>query len=379
MPGNLYKRPMFRKGGSAEGGITSGLQAPRQGYQGTGNASDQNVQKFDTNQNISEFLKNASIGDQQRLVEQLYPQKPRTDYSKRRLGDLMIDFGIDIASRTPTGSGISGAISTALAAAKDPFERFKASRGQEELLMDQRDENLDERRAGMFKSLIEGQSDILAEKSGSGRFRDEAAAIELRRIIPRLTELKKKRKNETLGPGEDVELLQLQEEFNLYRKKDVGQELLVDIYVKGKGESYLPNKMDDLYKEDLRKGADRKYESKMDPQIEKDALDAIKKEIQELTSSYASGGRAGYAEGEMVEEQVTETETMAPGPMAQSDNPISYDQLRARLPNEITDDIVALMANSAEALEDFAMISSQQDVDLFNQKYSVNLVLPSGA
>jgi len=371
---NLYKRPMFRKGGSAEGGITSGLQSPRQGYSTAGD-----VQKFDTNQNIAEFLKNASIGDQQRLVEQLYPQKPRTDYSKRRLGDLMIDFGIDIASRTPTGSGISGAISTALAAAKDPFDKFKASRSSDEMLNLQADENLDERRAGMFKSLIEGQSDILAEKSGSGRFRDEAAAAELRRIIPRLTELKKKRKNETLGPGEDVELLQLQEEFNLYRKKDVGQELLVDIYVKGKGESYLPNKMDDLYKEDLRKGADRKYESKMDPQIERDALDAIRKEIQELTASYASGGRAGYANGELVEEQITETETMAPGPMAQSDNPISYEQLRARLPAEITDDIVALMANSAEALEDFAMISSQQDVDLFNQKYSVNLVLPSGA
>ena len=28
---NLYKRPMFRKGGSAGEGITSGL-APRQGY-----------------------------------------------------------------------------------------------------------------------------------------------------------------------------------------------------------------------------------------------------------------------------------------------------------------------------------------------------------
>jgi len=377
MPGNLYKRPMFRKGGSAEGGITSGLQ--RQGYQGTGNASDQNVQKFDTNQNISEFLKNASIGDQQRLVEQLYPEKPRTDYSKRRLGDLMIDFGIDIASRTPTGSGISGAISTALAAAKDPFERFRASRGNEELLMQKQAENLDDRRADMFKSLIEGQSDILAEKSGSGRFRDEAAAAELRRIIPRLTELKEKRKNETLGPGEDVELLQLQEEFNLYRKKDVGQEVLIDIYVKGKGENYLPDKIDELYNADLRKGADRKYKSNTDPQLEKDALEAIKKEIQELTSSFASGGRAGYAAGEMVEEQITETETMAPGPMAQSDNPISYDQLRARLPNEITDDIVELMANSAEALEDFAMISSQQDVDLFNQKYSVNLVLPSGA
>jgi hypothetical protein len=314
-------------------------------------------------------------------ADQMYTPKERPNYAKRRLGDLMIDFGIDIASRTPTGSGISGAISTALAAAKDPFERFKASRGNEELLMQQQAENLDERRAGMFKSLIEGQSDILAEKSGSGRFRDEAAAIELRRIIPRLTELKEKRNDKTvnLTKEENVELLQLQEEFNLYRKKDVGQEVLVDIYVKGKGENYLPNKIDDLWKEDLRKGADRKYESKMDPRIEKDALDAIRKEIQELTSSFASGGRAGYANGEMVEEQITETETMAPGPMAQSDNPISYDQLRARLPAEITDDIVELMANSAEALEDFAMISSQQDVDLFNQKYSVNLVLPSGA
>jgi len=379
MPGNLYKRPMFRKGGSAEGGITSGLQSPRQGYQGTGDASDQNVRQLNMDQNMSEFLKNATIGEMKAAADQMYPKQERPNYAKRRLGDLMIDFGIDIASRPPTGSGISGAISTALAAAKDPFERFKASRSSDEMLNLQAAENLDERRAGMFKSLIEGQSDILAEKSGSGRFRDEAAAMELRRIIPRLTELKEKRKNETLGPGEDVELLQLQEEFNLYRKKDVGQEVLVDIYVKGKGERYLPNKIEELYIADLRLGADRKYKSKSDPQLEKDALDAIKKEIQELTSSFASGGRAGYANGELVEEQVTETETMAPGPMAQSDNPISYAQLRARLPAEITDDIVALMANSAEALEDFAMISSQQDVDLFNQKYSVNLVLPSEA
>ena len=90
--------------------------------------------------------------------------------------------------------------------------------------------------------------------------------------------------------------------------------------------------------------------------------------------SYASGGRAGYANGELVEEQVTET-MMEP----QTDNPISYEQLRARLPQEITDDIVQLMSNSAEALEDFAMISTQQDVDQFNKRYSVNLVLPAEA
>ena len=372
---NLYKRPMFRKGGSADGGITSGLQAPRQGYQGTGNASDQNVQKFDTNQNIAEFLRNASIGDQQKLVEQLYPQKPRTDYSKRRLGDLMIDFGIDIASRTPTGSGIGGAISTTLASLKDPFDRFKASRGNEELLMDKQADNLDDRRAGMFKSLIEGQSDILAEKSGNTSYKDLEIARALEEIMPRFIELKGKRENKTLEEGEDLELRQLQEKYNRFSAKNLEDDLLMEIYAKSLGERAIPNREEELFNADLQ-SPNRKYKNNKDPQIKKDAIESIRIELQNLRT-YADGGRIGYAQGEMVEEQVTET--MAPGPMAQSDNPISYDQLRARLPNEITDDIVELMANSAEALEDFAMISSQQDVDLFNQKYSVNLVLPSGA
>ena len=369
---NLYKRPMFRKGGSAEGGITSGLQAPRQGYEEAGS-----VQKFDTNQNIAEFLKNASIGDQQKLVEQLYPQKPRTDYSKRRVGDLMIDFGLDIATRTPTGSGISGAISTALAAAKDPFDKFKASRANEELLMQQQADNLDTRRAGMFKSLIEGQSDILAEKSGNTSYKDLAIAEALEDIMPRFIELREKRENNALEEGENLELRQLQEKYNRFSAKNLEDDLLMEIYANSLGDRAIPNREEELFNEDL-KSTNRKYKNNKDPQIKKDAIESIRIELQGLRT-FASGGRAGYAEGEMVEEQVTETETMAPGPMAQSDNPISYDQLRARLPAEITDDIVELMANSAEALEDFAMISSQQDVDLFNQKYSVNLVLPSGA
>ena len=370
---NLYKRPMFRKGGSAEGGITSGLSTPKRGIvDGPGSYAG-----VDMNLNVEQALKNASLGDLKTMADQMYSSNVGTARPKRRFNDFLIDFGLDIASRPAEGN----IFQTAAMSAKDPFKRFQDARSQEELLMETQNEKLEDRRSDMFKSLIEGQSDILAEKSGSGRFRDEAAAIELRRIIPRLTELKEKRSDETvnLTKEEQIELKTLQEEFNLYRKKDVGQELLVDIYVKGKGERYLPNKMEEIYKEDLRLQENRKYKNNTDPQIEKDALDAIRKEIQQLTSSYASGGRAGYANGEMVEEQVTETETMDQGPMAQSDNPISYDQLRARLPNQITDDIVELMANSAEALEDFAMISSQQDVDLFNQKYSVNLVLPSEA
>ena len=55
---------------------------------------------------------------------------------------------------------------------------------------------------------------------------------------------------------------------------------------------------------------------------------------------------------------------------------LSYDELRNRLPREITDDVVELLSNSEEALQDFAYIVSQNDVDSFNLKYGVNLVIP---
>ena len=361
---------MFRKGGSAGEGITSGL-APRQGY----NTNENNTVKQNDLSKID--LRNMDMQQIKDLADRMSFQAPPMQ-PDRSLNDFKIDFGLDLLSRSPQGN----IFQTAGAAAKDPFKRFQASRAAYNKGLNERAINKYNSQTGMFETLLGAQADILGSEGSSKLFRDEAAARELRRIIPRLSELKEKRQDETMNltKEEQIELQTLQEEFNLYRKKDVGQDVLVEIYVKGKGENYLTDKMDELFKADLRSGENRKYTGQKysdDPQVEKDAIEAIKKEIQALT--YAQGGRAGYANGELVEEQFTETETMGPGPTAQSDNPISYEQLRARLPAEITDDIVELMANSAEALEDFAMISSQQDVDLFNQKYSVNLVLPSGA
>ena len=79
----------------------------------------------------------------------------------------------------------------------------------------------------------------------------------------------------------------------------------------------------------------------------------------------------------MTDINIQETETMQPEePQAEQ---LSYDELRARLPQEIGDDIVELLANSYEALADFAEISTQSDIDLFNSKYGVQLVLPQEA
>ena len=96
-------------------------------------------------------------------------------------------------------------------------------------------------------------------------------------------------------------------------------------------------------------------------------------------TSLAKGGRVGYQQGSLVEDVSMEEETIeeptAEMPEADAMD-ISYDELRQRLPESISDDIVTLLSQSAEALEDFAMIQTQQDVDIFNSKYNVNLVLP---
>ena len=55
---------------------------------------------------------------------------------------------------------------------------------------------------------------------------------------------------------------------------------------------------------------------------------------------------------------------------------MDYTTLRSRLPKQIGDDIVKLIAESEEALTDFANIRTQEDVDKFNDTYRVNLVLP---
>ena len=58
---------------------------------------------------------------------------------------------------------------------------------------------------------------------------------------------------------------------------------------------------------------------------------------------------------------------------------LSFQELRSRLPKEITDDIVRLISDSSQALQDFAYIRTQGDVNKFNMKYGVNLVLPAQA
>ena len=133
---------MFRKGGSAEGGITSGLQSPRQGY--------------NTNQNN---LVKQNDSSKQRIMNAM-GMAPRG----RNFNDFLINFGLDIASRPPTGSGIGGAISTIAESAKGPYEQFAKTRDAEKNLM---------RQVGMEAEIM----DINKENAAAAAEAKEAGAM----------------------------------------------------------------------------------------------------------------------------------------------------------------------------------------------------------
>jgi len=100
----------------------------------------------------------------------------------------------------------------------------------------------------------------------------------------------------------------------------------------------------------------------------------VMKRVREalLPTGMKKGGRVKMQQGGMTTQ--TTQPTQQPETLA-----LSFADLRARLPQEITNDIVALVSQSNQALSDFANIRTQADVDNFNKKYGVNLVLPQEA
>jgi hypothetical protein len=103
-------------------------------------------------------------------------------------------------------------------------------------------------------------------------------------------------------------------------------------------------------------------------------------------TTYEKGGRVKLAESfpgtvgdaeskqmEMEATNITQADQSVPMKPVQK---LSYTDLRNRLPKEITNDIVQLMSKSEEALQDFAYIKTQEDINAFNVKYGVNLMLP---
>ena len=349
------RRPMFRIGGVAEG-ITSGLQ-PRQGYK----TNEDNLVKQDdySKMNMGDFLQTATVGDIEKFIE-AKKYKPKSD-----AWDYLGDVALNLVS-TPTSGNLIGDVGTAM---KDPYSRYidrKQSAAEQEYGSG----------SDLFKTMIGAQADILSAESGEGMAgkTEQWKFEQVPKLINTISEIEAIPVDERT-PEQQNELDTAKINLGRLEKEDpfVGWFLQSDqsdkLFKKVKTELL---EMDQTSDEPVYTGED-------DPQLWEDTYVEFRIRVKRMGK--AEGGRVGYANAGAVMPGAMPTDQAAmptdQGPAPEDMAGITYEELRARLPQEVSDDIVRLLANSAEALEDFAMIQTEQDINTFNKKYGVTLVLPS--
>ena len=86
-----------------------------------------------------------------------------------------------------------------------------------------------------------------------------------------------------------------------------------------------------------------------------------------------------YADGGRVKKQMGGSMSSPTAPTTAPTNTtgITFEELRSRLPSEVSDSVVKLLATSEAALFDFANIQTQEDIAQFNLKYNSDLQLPA--
>ena len=385
------RRPMFRMGGAAEG-ITSGLDVPRQKYEDAGRVA----------RLTDEFEQRKAMFDQ------LRPQQ--TGFMPGSASSFLTSFGLNLLAQSPRGN----IFQTAAVAAQDPFKQFQAARARE--ISDQT--QLDQAILGDvisedFKA-TQQQKLIDADYQEKLLDIDKAIRVEKQKGINANEKLILDYENQKKLLQEDYEL---QKKYGVGGSKDYAKKQAADA-VTALYQSQITsekNKIDALDKDDPN------YQTKVDDinaniaNIQNELEDSVKSiylsqdttlEFQRkailkllqtndpediapyfpnfdeimggitLPEEKASGGRVGLAKS------FPGTVGDAQGSMKASQGDVqdlSYSELRTRLPQEISDEIVMLLANSKQALIDFANIQTGEDVASFNQQYDVNLTLPQGA
>jgi len=358
------RRPMFRMGGAAEG-ITSGLDR-KPLKQGT-DPYDRAIKTTDR-----------FAADMDRFRGEQAPFMPGG------LPNFLTSFGLNLLSQTPTGN----IFQTAATAAKEPFQTFQAAQLTEQ--GDRRD-RLDD----IFGTALASEYDLEAQKiknqdTGSdsrktaeveaGIIKDAQNAIFAARDVlsnEQSTEEQKKIANQTIKinrnvlqkelgvPAEYEAIISSQELFESNETRYVNQYNAAQLK---KIEEYAINNPD-VGEDEIRA---------MFPLLKIGTVESQDLTFEKLNErfGFASGGRVGLKFGsepkmmESVAEQKQQTGEV---------QDLSYTELRARLPQEISNDIVQLLSQSKQALLDFANIQTTEDISTFNQQYDVNLSLPSGA
>jgi gas vesicle protein len=281
------------------------------------------------------------------------------------LPNFLTSFGLNLMSQTPRGKGFSGLLSTAATAAKEPFQTFQAANLAER---QDRQERLDD----IFSTSLASEYDLEAQRiknlqSDEKTFAKQQAANAVSALYDSQVGAIKN-KIEQLDQANDPDYL---EKINDYNKqiKDIEDRKKDDIK-----SIYLSQDTTTEFQRDailkLLQNNDIEDIAPYFPNFD-ELMGGIK-----LPEAKADGGRIGYKIGTPIPMMETVVEEKKETGEVQD---LSYTELRSRLPQEISNEIVMLLANSKQALLDFANIQTGEDVSSFNQQYDVNLTLPQGA
>ncbi len=356
----VLRRPMFRRGGAAEG-ITSGLDRK---------PLKQGTDPYDR----ALFTTERAMKDLERFRGEKQPMMPGG------LPNFLTSFGLNLLATPPSGN----IFQTAAMAAKDPFETYQAAQLTER-------EDRAKRAEDIFSGALASEYDILAQKAKAEGGDQKTAEVERDIVINAQEEIFKNRDilNDLASTDEEKKIAErnIKIQQNVLQKElGVPTEYVAIIsspeLFDSELNAYIQGENDKI-KEQQRKYLDANPDKtpedalKQYPLIDVNSAIARSMTIDYLKEryGYAEGGRAGYRMGsEPMMESVAESERQT-GEVQD----LSYTELRSRLPQEISNEIVMLLANSKQALVDFANIATTEDIANFNQQYDVNLTLPQGA
>ena len=322
-------------GGSTEG-ILSGLDTPKLEASRTG------YEEGDLVSDVREMFPRF-----QELRRELI-DKERGRGAPGSVSNFLTGFGLNLLAQ-PGGSNI---FQTAAKAAQTPYQQFVSARQREQDLETARDEAL-------FGDTLDAARRLREAKIEGEGSRDKLNVEVEQEIVGNLQEKQKELQDklkelEKPQTGSDIDIEERQPGIEA-AKKDIQRQIANN---KVKQELITGAQKDPVASAILKGVANGIFTFEQ--------YEEYKRTGKVPREGSAEGGRIGYQAGSMVE-----------APTRSEVANLDFATLRARLPKEIGDDIVKLIADSGEALTDFANIRTQQDVDDFNQRYKVDLVLPA--
>ena len=346
----VLKRPMFRRGGSTDQGITSGL---RTGYNRGRVVNPGGYRGDDFGEKISTRYETI-----QELVDKYAPER------KPSINDFLINTGLDLMSR-PKAGGIFQQIATS---AKEPLAKLQQQQEARDLMKERTTR-------AIIGDLVDYEAKVEAERAGATT--GPRKEFEWESKYKELKDLRKQHRGleDQIAEAEAMlpdEISPAEKQKKLIELRRDRAALETDIYdLADPQEDIIANMLQE--QEDLETLA--KYQ---DLKKRKHTMsdEVYQRELNSLLEGKAEGGRIGYQDAGSVQglapQEAAPQEAAQESPVQQ----LSFEELRARLPKSITNDIVRLLADSEQALVDFSSIRTQQDIDSFNQKYGVDLVMP---